>query len=524
MNAADNTAKKTSRVRVATRWRRIVGVLALAVVLLLAGTGVALTLVTKGFVEGEKIARNVTIEGVPVAGQTVAEASATLEREWVPRLPKELQLEYPGGSLKLPPSKLGATLELDRAAASAYRVGREGGFLDHVVTQIRLRSHPVEVEVECRVDEEALDSALADIAGQVNKKPKNAEVEVTDDEDVIVKPHIVGLVMNLEKSKTALIDGLKSVETRDVKLVVTEQQPDIKADDLRHLDTVLASYTTSFNPGQEGRTQNLRLATVAINKTVVMPGDTFSVNDTVGERTPDRGYRTAPIFGEGGNLRDDYGGGLCQVASTLFGAALRANMRVVERSQHNRMVTYVPLGLDAMVSYGNIDMRFRNSLEHPVLILGYVSGDELTFRLIGSKSDKAEIKIERSGVGTLGPTTKEIKDPDLEEGKRVLDKPGWSGGYATAWRMTKVDGKWVKTWSDSSHYNPGPNIYKVGTKKKDKPKDKPKPAPDDEDAKQPASADADDEPPARPRPRTPDKPAPRQPDKPAPRVPSVPSG
>ena len=79
----------------------------------------------------------------------------------------------------------------------------------------------------------------------------------------------------------------------------------------------------------------------------------------------------------------------------------------------------IPLGLDAMVNYGSIDMRWRNSLEHPVLVLGRVDGSTLTFKIIGSKSDRAEVKIERANVGLIGPSEKEIKDPDLEEGKRV---------------------------------------------------------------------------------------------------------
>jgi vancomycin resistance protein YoaR len=512
MAGTHDTAERRRALAGTKRWRRIVGVVALAIALLLVGTGAALTLVTSGFVKSEKIARNVYVEDVRVEGMTVADASAALEREWVPRLSKELALQYPGGSLAIPPSKLGAKLQTDEAAAMAYRVGREGGLLARILTQIRLRRAPVRIDVECSVNEEALDAALADVAGRVNKKPKNAEVEVTDGDKVIVKPEIVGVVVNLEKSKQALLSGLKAVEAQDVKLVVTEQQPDIKADDLRNLDTVLASYTTNFNPGQVGRTRNLTLATIEINKSVVMPGDVFSVNDTVGERSPERGYRRAPIFGEGGNLRDDYGGGLCQVASTLFNTALRANMKIIERSQHNRMVTYVPLGLDAMVSYGSIDMRFRNSLQYPVLILGEVSGDELTFKIIGSKADKAEVKIERSGVGTTGPSTKEIKDPDLEEGKRVLESSGWSGGYATAWRMTKIDGKWEKTWGDSSSYSPGPNVYRVGSKKKDKDKDKTKAG--DAETKQPAGADTG-------APATSDT---GSPPKPVPRIPTPPAG
>jgi len=442
-------------------------VVALALVLLLTCTGVALTLATTSFVNSGRIAQNVYLEGLPVGGQTSAEAVATLQREWVPKLPKELELRYPGGSLQVPPDKLGAAPKLDVAAAKAYRVGREGGLLQRVRTQIWLRRQPVHLEVECAVNGQALDAALAEAAGKVNREPRDAEVEVSDDDEVTVKPHVVGVVLDLEKSRALLLKALTELDATSVDLVVNEEQPKIKAEDLAAIDTVLASYHTHFNSGLVGRTRNIRLATRAINKRAVLPGDVFSVNEIVGERSPERGFERAPIFWEGGELREDYGGGLCQVASTIFNAALRANLQIVERSQHTRMVTYVPLGLDAMVIYGSSDLRWRNNLEHSVVVVGDVSGETLTFKIIGSKSDQAEVKIERANVGTIGPPEKEIKDLNLEEGKRVLDKPGWSGGHATAWRMTKVNGKWERTWYDASSYSAGANVYRVGAKKKE---------------------------------------------------------
>jgi vancomycin resistance protein YoaR len=519
--AAASTKRHTRRVRPAVRY---IGFILLALLLLVLGSGVALTIVTNGFVHSGAIAHNVYIETVPVGGLTVADAATALERDWVSRLPRAVTLEYPGGSLDLERADLGAQLQVDRAAADAYRIGREGGLLPRIATQLRLRRTPQHVPVPCVVDDEALDAALTEVAAKVNKPPKNAEVTVGGDDEVEVTPHQVGLTVDLEKSRAALLESLKRTDTRTARLVVNERVPAVTSEDLAKLETVLGSFSTEFSSGQVSRTHNLTLATAALDKTVLKPGDVLSVNDIVGERSPGRGYRKAPIFVEGGDLRDDYGGGLCQVATTLFNAALRANMAIVERSQHNRTVKYVPLGLDAMVSYGSIDMRFRNSAQYPVLVLGDVSGETLSFRIIGAKEDDVETKIERSGVATIAPPDKEVKDPELEEGKRKLDKPGWSGGRATAWRMTKINGEWKRTWSDSSYYSPGPNIYHVGTKKKPK---KPEELKGDEEADEmsdepgddaePSKAGAEREP-ARPRaPKPPTRPAPR------PRVPSVPT-
>jgi vancomycin resistance protein YoaR len=449
-------------------------ILGVLILLLLAGTAVALALVAHGFSQSGEIASNVFIQQVPVAGKTVPEAIASLHTQWVPRLPEEVELVYPGGSVSVSRKDLGADLMLEKAAADAYRVGRVGNIVQRLATQWKLRHQPIHIEVECRVDQKPLDAKLADVATSVNKPPRNAQVSVSADDEVSITPHVNGLVVKLEESKAALLDALRRPDASEAKLVVEEQEPAITQEDLAHLEVVLSSYTTRFNPGQTSRSHNLRLATETLNKTVVMPGEVFSVNQIVGERTPERGYKRAPIFRDGGELFDDYGGGLCQVSSTVYNAALLANMTIVERSNHNRIVTYVPLGRDAMVNYGSIDMRWRNSLKHPVLVLGRVEGDELTIKIIGKRSDKVEVRIERSNVSTIPAPDKEIKDPELEEGKRVVEEKGWSGGRASARRLVKIGNEWKSNLSYSDYYPPGPNKIRVGTKKKEEKPEEPR--------------------------------------------------
>ncbi len=474
MDTADKSRSTQRGSRRRPRWVRAVGIGAAVIVLLLAGTGVALTLVANGFSQSGEIAQNVFIEQVPVAGSTVPEAIAALYAQWVPRLPEEIELTYPGGSVSVSHDDLGADLMLQKAAADAYRVGRVGNLVERLTTQWKLRREPVHIEVECRVDQRSLDAKLADIATMVNKPPRDAQVSVDDSDEVSITPHVNGLVVKLEESKAALLDALRRPYAREAKLVVQEQKPNITEEDLSHLEVVLSSYMTRFNPGQTNRSHNLRLATETLSKTVVMPGEVFSVNGIVGERTPERGYKRAPIFRDGGQLFDDYGGGLCQVSSTVYNAALLANMSIVERSNHNRVVTYVPLGRDAMVNYGSIDMRWRNSLKHPVLVLGRVEGDELTIKLIGKRTDKVEVRIERWNVATTPPPDKEIKDPELEEGKRVVEEKGWSGGRASVRRLVRIGNEWKANWSYSDSYPPGPNKIRVGTKKKDEKPEEPR--------------------------------------------------
>jgi len=129
----------------------------------------------------------------------------------------------------------------------------------------------------------------------------------------------------------------------------------------------LSSFSTNFNPGSVGRAANIKKAAHLINETVVYPGQTFSFNDTIGPTTQKRGFSLAKIFIKGKEA-DGYGGGVCQVSSTLFNAADEAGLAIVERHPHSKKVTYVPDDRDAATSYGDIDLRFRNDYDFPVII------------------------------------------------------------------------------------------------------------------------------------------------------------
>ena len=127
----------------------------------------------------------------------------------------------------------------------------------------------------------------------------------------------------------------------------------------------LSEFSTEFNPKDKNRANNLHLAASAINGAVVPPGEVFSYNETVGPTGEKYGYKKATIFIKGKKSKG-YGGGVCQVSSTLFNAADLAGLEIVERHDHSRDVDYVPDGRDAATSYGGVDMKFKNTLAFPI--------------------------------------------------------------------------------------------------------------------------------------------------------------
>ena len=141
-----------------------------------------------------------------------------------------------------------------------------------------------------------------------------------------------------------------------------------------------ASMTTEYNEKVKNRTTNLVLATKAINGTILQPGEVFSFNETIGKTTRAKGYKPAKIFVRGKEA-EAMGGGICQVSSTLYNAADYGGMEITERHPHSKKVGYVPDGRDASVSYGGVDLKFRNTLPHPVKIVATAAGGKLTISL-----------------------------------------------------------------------------------------------------------------------------------------------
>ncbi|MCL2352712.1 MAG: VanW family protein [Firmicutes bacterium] len=134
---------------------------------------------------------------------------------------------------------------------------------------------------------------------------------------------------------------------------------------------LIGSYETKFGLGAKARNANIALAAKAVDGAVVPPGETFSYNETLGPTTKANGFRRAQIFIKG-KKEYGYGGGVCQVSSTLYNAVEEAGLEVIERHSHSLPVDYVPKGKDAATSYGGIDFKFVNSLERPVRIDSYI--------------------------------------------------------------------------------------------------------------------------------------------------------
>ena len=148
--------------------------------------------------------------------------------------------------------------------------------------------------------------------------------------------------------------------------------------------SILGEYTTKFTAEPKARNENISHAANSIKGTKVEPGEVFSYNETIGPTTEKNGYKRARIFIRG-KKSFGYGGGVCQVSSTLYNAVAETDMKIVERHNHSLPVEYVPKGKDAATSYGGIDFKFKNTYSYPVVIDTKVSDDSLTVQILAAK-------------------------------------------------------------------------------------------------------------------------------------------
>ncbi|RLL45152.1 hypothetical protein D8M04_09830 [Oceanobacillus piezotolerans] len=214
------------------------------------------------------------------------------------------------------------------------------------------------------IDQKKLEYLMNDLNKKIYKQPVNAKYA---DNGAII-PEKPGITLDRSEFESLFKQLYYSNKDNDIKIPVAPVHAKVDSGLLQEISVrELGSYATFYRETNKERSYNIALAAEAINNTVVFPGGTFSFNDTVGQRTPERGYKKAPVIVRG-ELSEDIGGGICQVSSTLFNAVDLKGIQIIERYAHSRRVPYVPSGRDATVSWWGPDFVFKNLYNEPILI------------------------------------------------------------------------------------------------------------------------------------------------------------
>lgn len=227
---------------------------------------------------------------------------------------------------------------------------------------------------------------LKEIKKKVDKNVKDAEFKMVDNKR-IYEQETIGVNLNLKQAEKIV----KNPEEGSYKIPLTISKPKETVQSLKNKHkaavatsnpNVFASCTTHFSSGAQNRNHNIRIAAAGINGVTLLPGEEFSFKETAGKQS---GYVLADTY-QNGKVVKDIGGGMCQVSSTLFNAALRANMKITQRRCHSIKVDYLPLGQDATYDKYGTDLKFVNRLKTPVKISAVVTNSSVTVSFLGTRA------------------------------------------------------------------------------------------------------------------------------------------
>ena len=279
---------------------------------------------------------------------------------------------------------------------------------------------PEEVPAE-KPDLEELHASLA-------AEPVNARF----DENYAVQPEKPGCSFDLEAAK-ALLEEAEPGDTVRIPLVLTP--PEVTAAELeaRLFRDLLAAIDTPLT-NNAVRTENIRLAASAIDDTILLPGQNFSYNAALGERTEERGYGPATSY-VNGDLVEEVGGGICQLSSALYWCAMKADEVILERTNHLYYQTYVPYGMDATVSWGGPDFSFRLKDEYPVRMKAWIEGGMLRVELWGTKLDDIRVELEYEVNEVYPHKVLYLENKNVKSGTQVILDYGRDGMKVTTYRL-----------------------------------------------------------------------------------------
>lgn len=433
------------------------------VFLILIGGLIMLFLLLLGFdylYYSKRIYPGVQVNDIPLGGLTIDAALAELEaRLWSADkveliLADDQTMVFPLSELGLAWNKVKTKREIIEAwrGWSGYRAR-----LDYLIHKKPLIIKPV-----LAVNEAKLAEAAAHLAGIIYRPSRDAYCTV-EGETVTIHSEQNGCFLKVKGLRNSLWEALCRAETA-ITVPIGEWPAPLTASELKGygFDTVMASYTTTVAAGNPDRTENVRISAAAINGYLMAPGDLFSFWTVVGEATLEKGYRYAPVI-RAGEIVPGIGGGMCQVSSTLYNAALLANLTIVERYNHSLAQGYIPLGRDATVAYPGADIKFINSRDHHVLIGSELTNNKLTFRIFGPPMEE-RVEIISGKAEQIAPPVRYEKTDALPEGVTELVRAGVPGYRISTWRVVyRGDTEIKRELLSHDYYKPRETVYRIGT-------------------------------------------------------------
>ena len=430
--------------------------------------GIAAT-VRPAFAEkADTIEKGISIGNVDVGGMTEEEARSALEDYVNGLMDTTFTLQGETGSVQMTAADMGVTADTDTAVQEALAVGHAGSLINRYKTLQDLKKDNVVLDMHLSVDKQATAQKLYESAEDLAVGAEDNTLKRENGSFVFV-PGKEGKEIDIVNSVYAINDFLAEGwdgTSNEIDLVTETVEPRGSEEELAQVKDLLGAYSTNFASSSAGRAQNVRNGVSKADGKILYPGEEFDLAKTVSPFTQENGYELAGAY-QNGTTVESFGGGICQVATTLYNAVIRAELEVTMRFNHSMMVHYVEPSMDAAIAGDYKDLRFKNNLDAPIYIEGYCSGGIIYFNIYGKETRPAnrEISFESETVSTTEPKTEFNLDGSGALGSVNVVQSPHSGCIAQLWKVVKVDGvEQSREIFNKSNYQASPKIITIGTK------------------------------------------------------------
>jgi vancomycin resistance protein YoaR len=414
-----------------------------------------------------KIYPGVNVYGIDLGGKTKEEAVEILKNQLATSiLDKVITVTVGDKKFELKYSDIEPTINIEKTVEEALAFGKKLGMFDKNSSIKRGVDHTVETEMD--FNEEGLKTFEGKVNDAVEIKAVDAQINVGYG-GISVTPEKLGKKIDIDELHSKLIAAINPnpEDLVNITMELKDYSPKVTSEQLNKINGIISSFSSTYNNTGDGRVTNMKLAAQYINGTLLMPGDEFSYNKTIGQTTAERGFAEANTY-VGSEIVPNYGGGVCQISTSLYRAAMRANLKSTLRYNHSMMVSYAEPSLDATVFEGDIDYRFINTYDFPIYIEGAMSGSYITFNIYGNKEGMGgkTYELVNEIIEKYDYKTEYVDDNTLEQGKQITKINGAVGYKSNGYLVTYENGVEVNRELVSTDiYQPMNSVVLRGTKK-----------------------------------------------------------
>lgn len=413
----------------------------------------------------ETIAEGVFLNGIGVSGMTKDQAIEAVEKELDQIQGYNIQLRVGDQVVNASAGELGLYWKDTSAVDRALSLGQKGNLIKRYKAKKDLKQEPVRLTLRYEVDTEKTKALINQRCLPLEGDPVNAVLR-REDEEFVIERERAGVSLKVEESVALVAEYLTKLWHAGegfIELSVDRTEAPHKSAGLYEVQNILGKASTDYSSSSANRATNIQNGTEKLNGVVLFPGEEFSVCDAMVPFTEENGYELGASYADGAVV-ESFGGGICQVSTTLYLALLRSELEITDRSNHSMLVNYVKPSMDAAIAEGSKDLKFKNNLEYPIYIEGYTYGGEVGFNIYGKeyRPEGREVTYESE---KLEETKAGIELVASSKPFGSIEQTGspHTGCVAKLWKVVNENGEETRTQVNDSNYAMQPTKYSVGT-------------------------------------------------------------